>query len=74
MSKEYLDSQQVINTTKTEEEKIKQIELLLIDIRDAYYGGYRTCADEDNIQSIEWGISKISKLKQLDIEDVEHGE
>lgn len=43
----------------TEEEKLRQIELLLIDIKDAYYGGYRACADESNIASVEWAIDNL---------------
>lgn len=44
------------------EERLRQLELLLIEIKDAYDGGYRTCADESNIKSVEWAIRNIDKL------------
>lgn len=48
-----------------EKQKMNKIKLLLIEVKDAYYGGFRTCADENNIEAVKWAIDELDKFNKL---------
>ncbi|MED3792504.1 hypothetical protein P4571_08605 [Niallia alba] len=43
---------------------IDNLKIMLSEIKNAYYGGFRATQDEEEIESLEWAISKLESIKE----------
>lgn len=44
-----------------EEKKLNELKSILIDMRNAHYGGFRASIDEEELKVVEWAIEEINK-------------
>ncbi|MCK2000349.1 hypothetical protein MZM54_02960 [[Brevibacterium] frigoritolerans] len=44
-----------------EEKKLNELKSILVEVRNAHYGGFRASIDEEEVKVVEWAIKEIDK-------------
>lgn len=44
-----------------DKKKLNELKSILIEMRNAHYGGFRASIDEEEVKVVEWAIEEIDK-------------